>query len=65
MIAVTDREAMARAVTLASGSISAIDKETLDKLAQSSMDEIAEFLSASKYVQTAEIMDDENPVALQ
>ncbi|SCZ09238.1 hypothetical protein [Microvirga guangxiensis] len=54
-----------RAVTLASGSISAIDKETLGKLAQSSMDEIAEFLSASKSVQTAEIMDDENAVALQ
>jgi hypothetical protein len=52
-------------VTLPSNSISAIDKETLTKLAQSSMDEIAEFLSASKSFQTAEVADDENPVALQ
>jgi hypothetical protein len=51
--------------TLASGSISTIDKDTLAKLAQSSMDEIAEFLSASKSVQTAEAADDETPVALQ
>lgn len=54
-----------RPITLASGSISAIDKETLAKLAQSSMDEIAEFLSSSKSVQTAEASDDDNPVALQ
>jgi len=54
-----------RSVTLASGSISAIDKETLAKLAQASMDEIAEFLSTSKSVQTAEVLDDESPVALQ
>lgn len=54
-----------RPVTLASGSISTIDKETLAKLAESSMDEIAEFLSASKSVQTAEVTDDETPVAVQ
>lgn len=54
-----------RSITLASGSISAIDKETLAKLAQSSMDEIAEFLSTSKSVQTAEVSDDDNLVALQ
>ncbi|MCG7391884.1 hypothetical protein MHY87_03065 [Microvirga sp. ACRRW] len=54
-----------RAVTLASGSISAIDKGTLAKLAQSSMDEIAEFLSNSKSVQTAEVTDDDSSVALQ
>ncbi|PVE23041.1 hypothetical protein DC522_17630 [Microvirga sp. KLBC 81] len=54
-----------RAVTLASGSISAIDKETLAKLAQSSMDEIAEFLSNSKSIQTADASDEETPVALQ
>ena len=38
------RLAGSRPVTLASGSISAIDKDTLSKLAQASMDEIAEFL---------------------
>ncbi|WP_150117468.1 hypothetical protein [Microvirga vignae] len=54
-----------RPVTLASGSISAIDKETLAKLAQSSMDEIAEFLSNSKSIQTADASEDETPVALQ
>jgi hypothetical protein len=54
-----------RPVTLASGSVSAIDKETLAKLAQSSMDEIADFLSASKSIQTAEVADADNPVALQ
>ncbi len=59
------RLAGSRRVALASGSISALDKETLGKLAQSSMDEIAEFLSNSKSVQTAEIADDEIPVALQ
>jgi hypothetical protein len=54
-----------RPVTLASGSISTIDKETLAKLAQASMDEIAEFLSASKSVQTAEVADEDPPTALQ
>lgn len=54
-----------RPVTLTSGSISVIDKETLAKLAQSSMDEIAEFLSNSKSIQTADVSDDETPVALQ
>ena len=54
-----------RPVALASGSVSAIDKETLSKLAQSSMDEIADFLSTSKSIQTAEIADDGNSVALQ
>lgn len=54
-----------RPVTLASGSISDIDKETLAKLAQSSMDEIAEFLSNSKSIQTADASDNETPVALQ
>lgn len=54
-----------RPVTLASGSISTIDKETLSKLAQASMEEIAEFLSASKSIQTAEVSDDEAPSALQ
>jgi hypothetical protein len=54
-----------RPVTLASGSVSAIDKETLAKLAQSSMDEIADFLSTSKSIRTAEVADEDNPVALQ
>ncbi len=51
-----------------SGSISAIDKETLAKLAQASMTEIAEFLSASKSessFQTAEASEDEPSVAMQ
>jgi hypothetical protein len=54
-----------RPVTLASGSISTIDKETLAKLAEASMEEIAEFLSASKSIQTAEVSDDETSTALQ
>lgn len=59
------RLAGSRSVTLASGSISTIDKETLAKLAQASMDEIAEFLSSSKSIRTAEAMDDDPGVALQ
>ena len=39
--------------------------DTLAKLAQSSMDEIAEFLSNSKSIQTADASDEETPVALQ
>lgn len=55
-------------VNVPSGSISALDKEILSKLAQSSMDEIAEFLSKSKAespFQTAEASDSEPAVALQ
>ncbi|MGO4386448.1 hypothetical protein AB4Y85_02830 [Microvirga sp. 2YAF29] len=55
-------------VSIGSGSISSIDKETLSKLAAASMDEIAEFLAASKSenpFQTAEASDDETPVAVQ
>jgi hypothetical protein len=55
-------------VPLPSGSISSLDKDTLSKLAQASMDEIAEFLSASKSetsFQTAEASTEENPVAMQ
>jgi hypothetical protein len=51
-----------------SGSISSLDKETLSKLAQASMNEIADFLSASKSetsFQTAEASPEENPVATQ
>jgi hypothetical protein len=59
------RLAGSRPVTLASGSISSIDKETLAKLAQSSMDEIAEFLSNSKSIKTAEAPGDAAAVALQ
>ncbi|HZH11613.1 MAG TPA: hypothetical protein VEZ24_14725 [Microvirga sp.] len=59
------RLAGSRPVTLASGSISTIDKDTLAKLAQASMDEIAEFLSSSKAIRTAEVSDDEPNVALQ
>lgn len=59
------RLAGTRPVALASGSISAIDKETLAKLAQASMDEIADFLSGSKSIQTAEVSDSEPDVALQ
>jgi hypothetical protein len=53
---------------LASGSISATDREALARLAQASMDEIAGFLSASKSepsIQTAEAPGDEPPVATQ
>ena len=53
---------------IASGSISATDKEALARLAQASMDEIAGFLSASKSepaLQTAEAAGDEAPVATQ
>ena len=55
-------------------SISALDKAALAKLAQASMDEIAAFLSASKSeapsepedaIQTAEALDEKNPVAMQ
>ncbi|WP_262299634.1 hypothetical protein [Microvirga sesbaniae] len=59
-------------------SISALDKAALAKLAQASMDEIAEFLTASKSesgpdaqatseapIQTAEVSGDEPPVAMQ
>lgn len=55
-------------VKIGSGSISSIDKETLSKLAAASMDEIAEFLAASKSetpFQTAEIADEEPPAAVQ
>jgi sugar phosphate isomerase/epimerase len=55
-------------VSVASGSISSIDKETLAKLAAASMDEIAEFLAASKSenpFQTAEVSGEETPVVLQ
>jgi hypothetical protein len=55
-------------VSISSGSISSIDKETLAKLAAASMDEIADFLAASKSeasFQTAEVADEETPVALQ
>ncbi|HEU6440948.1 MAG TPA: hypothetical protein VFF38_01195, partial [Microvirga sp.] len=54
-----------RPAALASGSISALDTETLAKLAEASMDEIAEFLSASKSIQTAEVAEGDPPVALQ
>ncbi len=53
---------------IASGSISATDKETFARLAQASMDEIAGFLSASKSepsFRTAEAAADEPPVAAQ
>jgi hypothetical protein len=49
-------------------SVSDFDKETLAKLAQASMDEIAEFLSASKAETgflTAEAPEQGNPVAMQ
>lgn len=55
-------------VRISSASISSIDKETLAKLAAASMDEIAGFLAASKSessFQTAEVADEETPVALQ
>jgi hypothetical protein len=55
-------------VPVPSGSISSLDKETLSKLAQASMNEIADFLSASKSetsFQTAEASPEENPVATQ
>lgn len=54
-----------RPVALASGSISSLDRETLARLAQSSMDEIAEFLSAAKSIRTAEVADDGSEIALQ
>jgi hypothetical protein len=47
-------------------SLSSLDKETLARLANSSMDEIAEFLSASKAeapIQTAAAAPDDEPVA--
>lgn len=53
---------------IASGSISATDREALARLAQASMDEIAGFLSASKSeasIQTAEAPGDEPPVVAQ
>ena len=58
---------------IASGSISAADREALARLAQASMDEIAEFLSASKSepsepepsFRTAEAAGDEPPVTTQ
>ena len=59
------RLAGSRPVALASGSISTIDKEALAKLARDSMDGIAEFLSDSKSIQTADISDSEPDVALQ
>lgn len=49
-------------------SVSSLDKETLAKLAQASMDEIAGFLSAAKSetpFQTAEAAIEENPVEMQ
>ena len=55
-------------------SISDLDKAALAKLAQASMDEIAEFLTASKSetssvpetpIQTAEVSDNESAVAMQ
>jgi hypothetical protein len=60
-------------------SISSLDKQALAKLAQASMDEIADFLSASKSqapaaseapiqtaeVQSAEALEDESQVAMQ
>jgi hypothetical protein len=55
-------------------SVSDLDKAALAKLAQSSMDEIAEFLAASKFdtsatsdepIQTAEVSTEEPPVAMQ
>ncbi len=55
-------------VPASSGSISDLDKEALAKLAQASMNEIAEFLTASKSegsFQTAEAPAEENPVAMQ
>ena len=51
-----------------SGTISALDRETLAKLAQASMDEIAGFLSASKSeapFQTAQAPAEDGPVAAQ
>ncbi len=53
---------------IASGSISAADREALARLAQASMDEIAGFLSASKSepsIRTAEAPGDEPPVVAQ
>jgi hypothetical protein len=47
-------------------SLSSLDKETLARLANSSMDEIAEFLSASKSespIRTAVAAVDDEPVA--
>ena len=55
-------------LSVSSSSISSIDKEALAKLAAASMDEIAEFLAASKTdspFQTAEATDEEMPVTLQ
>jgi len=55
-------------VRISAGTISSLDKETLAKLAQASMDEIAEFLSASKAgtaFQTAEASPEEGTVATQ
>ncbi len=54
-----------RPAALASDSTSTLDTETLAKLAEASMDEIAEFLSVSKSIQTAEVAEDDAPVALQ
>ncbi|MFC4172246.1 hypothetical protein ACFOYU_09270 [Microvirga sp. GCM10011540] len=53
---------------VSSGSLTDLDKETLAKLAGASMDEIAEFLSASKEeepFQTADASADEPAVAAQ
>ena len=65
---------LAGASPIPAASISTLDKEALSKLAQASMDEIAAFLSASKSeapsepedaIQTAEALDEKNPVAMQ
>jgi hypothetical protein len=55
-------------VQVSSRTLSALDKETLAKLAGASMDEIAEFLSAAKAetpFQTADVAPDQAPVAAQ
>jgi imidazolonepropionase-like amidohydrolase len=55
-------------VRVASGSLTALDKETLAKLAGASMDEIAEFLSTAKAetpFQTADASTNEPAVAAQ
>jgi hypothetical protein len=53
-------------VSVSYTSLSTLDKETLARLANSSMDEIAEFLAAAKAetpIQTAEAAIDDEPVA--
>ncbi len=53
-------------VSVSYTSLSTLDKETLARLAKSSMDEIAEFLAAAKAetpIQTAEAAIDDEPVA--